>query len=177
MPIGGSSRETSTAGPAKAAAVAVLAAAISAGVTFSVMRRPVRLERDSEIVYVLPPAPDRALEAPVAAGVVGAESSLADSSVRAAVARIEKVVAEPIVEPTVLAEERPTARTVPGKIHLNTASQAELELLPDVGPKMAKAILDYRKVHGPFKSVAELDKVKGIGERTLKRLAPLVTVD
>jgi competence protein ComEA len=42
---------------------------------------------------------------------------------------------------------------------------------------LSKAIIDYREKNGPFKSIFELDHVKGIGPRTLERLAPLVTVD
>jgi competence protein ComEA len=63
------------------------------------------------------------------------------------------------------------------KVNLNTATQAELELLPGIGPAMAKRILDYRAEHGKFTSVEQLDSVRGIGSRTMSRLRPLVTVD
>jgi competence protein ComEA len=63
------------------------------------------------------------------------------------------------------------------RINVNTAGQAELELLPNVGPAMAKKIMDYRALHGPFKSIADLDKVKGIGPKTMAKIAPLVTVE
>jgi competence protein ComEA len=63
------------------------------------------------------------------------------------------------------------------RININKASAAELELLPHIGPSMAKRILDYRTLHGPFKSIADLDKVKGIGPKTLAKIAPLVTVE
>ena len=63
------------------------------------------------------------------------------------------------------------------KINLNTATQAELESLPQVGPSMAKRIMEYRAANGPFRAVKDLDKVKGIGEKTLAKLMPLVTVD
>ncbi len=60
-----------------------------------------------------------------------------------------------------------------GKIKLSTATQAELESLPGIGPSKAKAIIDYRETH-PFKSVNDLDKVKGIGPKTLEKLKPLI---
>ncbi|HYE01724.1 MAG TPA: ComEA family DNA-binding protein [Phycisphaerales bacterium] len=62
------------------------------------------------------------------------------------------------------------------KVELNTATQAELELLPGIGPALAKRILDDRARRGAFKSLADLDRVSGIGPRTLERLRPLVTV-
>lgn len=62
-------------------------------------------------------------------------------------------------------------------INLNTATQEQLELLPNVGPSTAEKIIAYRKENGGFKSVEELDEVQGIGEKTMTRLRPLVTVD
>jgi competence protein ComEA len=65
----------------------------------------------------------------------------------------------------------------PHKVNLNTATQAELELLPGIGPAMAKRILDYRKDHGKFASVEQLDNVRGVGAKTMERLRALVTVE
>jgi competence protein ComEA len=55
-------------------------------------------------------------------------------------------------------------------INLNTASQSELEEIKGIGPAKAKAILDYRKQHGDFKTINELENVKGIGESTVEKL-------
>jgi len=62
------------------------------------------------------------------------------------------------------------------KVNINTASLADLDKLPRIGPKVAQRILDYRKEHGPFKRIEDLMKVKGIGEKTFARLKDLVTV-
>jgi competence protein ComEA len=62
-------------------------------------------------------------------------------------------------------------------VNLNTATQGELELLPGIGPAMAKRILEYRTQHGKFTSVDQLDAVKGIGAKTMAKLRPLVSVD
>lgn len=63
-----------------------------------------------------------------------------------------------------------------GKINLNTAGATELDTLPKVGPVLAQRIVDWRKEHGPFKSVEELDAVDGVGPKMLESLLPLVTV-
>jgi competence protein ComEA len=62
------------------------------------------------------------------------------------------------------------------KINLNTADAAELDALPKVGPVLAQRIVDWRKEHGAFKSVEELDAVDGVGPKMLEALLPLVTV-
>ena len=61
-------------------------------------------------------------------------------------------------------------------VNLNTATQAQLEVLPGVGPKMAERILAFRAENGGFKSVDDLDEVKGIGEKRMATLKPLVKV-
>jgi competence protein ComEA len=61
-------------------------------------------------------------------------------------------------------------------VNINTAPQAELETLQGIGPAKAKAIIDYRKKKGPFKTPGDLEKVKGIGPATIKRLRPEITV-
>jgi competence protein ComEA len=67
--------------------------------------------------------------------------------------------------------ENPSNLTPTGeRINLNTATQAQIEGLPGVGPKMAERILKAR----PFSSLKDLDTVKGIGPSMLKKLEPLV---
>jgi competence protein ComEA len=61
-------------------------------------------------------------------------------------------------------------------VNLNTATETELDTLPDVGPVTAASILQWRDQHGGFTSVDELLEVDGIGEVTLGKLAPYVTV-
>ncbi|MFQ5860100.1 MAG: helix-hairpin-helix domain-containing protein [Dehalococcoidia bacterium] len=63
-----------------------------------------------------------------------------------------------------------------GRVNLNTASQAELEQLPDIGPVKAQAIIEYRETNGPFRRVEDLLLVPGIGPATLQQLRELVTV-
>lgn len=59
-------------------------------------------------------------------------------------------------------------------IQLSTATLAELDSLPGVGPVTAQKILAYRQEHGAFHSVDELDAVPGIGPKRLDQLRDLV---
>ncbi len=66
--------------------------------------------------------------------------------------------------------------TAAGPLNLNTATEAELEQLPGIGPSLAQAILAARTRTGGFRSVNELREVRGIGERRFADLKSLVTV-
>jgi competence protein ComEA len=61
-------------------------------------------------------------------------------------------------------------------VNLNSATQAELEELPGVGPVTAQSILAFRTEHGAFTAVDELLEVSGIGDATLAKIAPYVTL-
>jgi competence protein ComEA len=61
-------------------------------------------------------------------------------------------------------------------VNLNTASSAELETLPGVGPATAAAIIEHREAHGGFASVDQLIDVHGIGEAKLAAVVDLVSV-
>ncbi|GAA1863617.1 ComEA family DNA-binding protein [Asanoa iriomotensis] len=63
-----------------------------------------------------------------------------------------------------------------GKVNLNTATLAELDSLPGVGPVLAQRILDHRTAKGGFKSVGDLRNVDGIGASRFEELKDLVTV-
>lgn len=66
--------------------------------------------------------------------------------------------------------------SVSEKIRVNSATEAELDALPGVGPAMAKKIVDYRKQHGAFSKLADLTNVSGIGEKKLKKWEKLITL-
>jgi len=63
-----------------------------------------------------------------------------------------------------------------GPVDLNTADAKSLEALDGIGPTKANAIVEYRKKNGGFKSVDELTKVDGIGDKTMDILRSQVTV-
>lgn len=64
--------------------------------------------------------------------------------------------------------------TAPGRISLNSATEAELDGLPGVGPVTAAAIVAWREENGPFASVDQLAEVTGIGPARLQKLTDLV---
>jgi len=78
--------------------------------------------------------------------------------------------AEPVLTPT----GRPTSANAPaaGTINLNTATLAELESLPEIGPVKAQAIIDAR----PFSSIEDVMRVKGIKEATFDAIKDRITV-
>jgi competence protein ComEA len=63
-----------------------------------------------------------------------------------------------------------------GPLNLNTATAAQFEALPGIGPVLAQHILEYRTRHGQFRSVDELQQVEGLGAGRFKQLKPLVAV-
>lgn len=63
-----------------------------------------------------------------------------------------------------------------GLVNLNTATAAELEELPRIGPAMSSRIIDYREQNGGFTSVEDLKQVAGVGDATYEGLVDLVTV-
>lgn len=63
------------------------------------------------------------------------------------------------------------------KVNINTATQAELETLPGIGPAKAGDIIAYRTQNGPFKRLEDIMNVKGIGEKTFASLESLVRIN
>jgi competence protein ComEA len=58
----------------------------------------------------------------------------------------------------------------------NTASAAELEMLPRIGPVLAQRIVAHRRSVGPFERLEQLERVRGIGPKTLARIRPYLAL-
>ncbi len=71
----------------------------------------------------------------------------------------------------------PTFTQVTGElINLNTATDAELESLPGIGPSLAQKIVEWRETHGPFLKPEDIILVSGIGQSKLEQIRDLITV-
>lgn len=69
------------------------------------------------------------------------------------------------------------ATASPGIININTAGIDELIRLPRIGPKTAARIISWRLENGVFKVKKDIQKVKGIGPKTYRKLKQLIRVD
>lgn len=64
-----------------------------------------------------------------------------------------------------------------GIVNINTASVGELDRLPGIGPVLASAIVQYREANGRFRSVADIQRVKGIGKKKYANIKELIRVE
>ena len=62
-----------------------------------------------------------------------------------------------------------------GRVSLSSATAADLDELPGIGPVTAQKILDYRAEHGGFRSVDDLDAIPGIGPARIEQLRDVVS--
>lgn len=98
----------------------------------------------------------------------------ADETAAAEAATTDGVPAASAAETQEPALQEPTQEN---PLNLNTATQAQLELLPGIGPALAQAILDYRAEFGPFTAPEQLMEVPGIGEKRFAAVEQLIDVE
>ena len=90
--------------------------------------------------------------------------------------RIYQIERPTIAVSTEPASEAGTGPAESGIVNINTATAADFETLPGIGPVLAGRIVAYREEHGPFQAIEELTKVKGIGTAKLEEILDLITV-
>jgi len=87
----------------------------------------------------------------------------------------DSAVAHPQVRQQAAPPSSPPVRNPANfQVNINTATTEELVAIPEIGPKRAALILAYRQEFGPFRSLDELVRVKGIGEKTLAKIKPFL---
>ena len=77
----------------------------------------------------------------------------------------------------ILATPGPTVVAVTTElININTASAAELDTLPGIGPSLAQRIIEYREQNGPFINTEDIINVPGIGPGSYERFRDMITI-
>jgi comEA protein len=76
--------------------------------------------------------------------------------------------------PKVSAESGPDTVSI---VHINRADLSSLQNVKGLGPVLARRILDFRLQNGPFQSLNDLLKIKGIGEKTFSKISPFLRCD
>lgn len=109
-----------------------------------------------------------------------------DKSIRAKKTQENQEVAELKAQNDLLRQQlsQQTAPTVAAastseigdKININTADATELDKLPGIGPAKAADIISYRESNGGFKTIEEINNVKGIGDATFEKMKDMITV-
>jgi len=127
-------------------------------------------------VYALPPG-SIAQDAVQAAGGPTQDADLSLVNLAAHVADGQQVHVPRVGEKVAQKSSTAVPRSPSSPLNINTATAAELEQLPGIGPSLAARIVQYRQEHGPFRTVDALLLVSGIGPATLDRIRPLITVD
>lgn len=145
-------------------------------------------EVERPAVYTLPPG-SRMSDALAAAGGPTAKADLTRLNLARRLQDEEQVYVPakgespppspipPATPPPATSQAPSSPAEPPGKININTATAAELESLPRIGPALAERIIEYREANGPFASIEEIMNVKGIGPATFEQIKDMITVE
>jgi comEA protein len=121
------------------------------------------------------------------------ESRIAELEVKLSGAKSEPVAVDPetivqaITQPAAEVASKPaatvstpaTTKTTVAQskiVYINTATLADFDSLPGIGPVLSKRIIDYREKNGPFASIEGLKKVSGIGDKTYLKFKDLLAL-
>ena len=140
------------------------------------VRRPgvVRVRKDARVI-----------DAIAAAGGATADADVARLNLAAPVADGSRIAVPKTGEPALAVDPAAVSggpsggagtTAAAGPVDINTATAAALDALPGIGPATAAAIVADRESHGPFATVDDLSRVRGIGPAKLAQLRTLVTV-
>lgn len=89
----------------------------------------------------------------------------------------EALVADSKVTESAVSESSGDGTSDGDLVNINTADTTMLQTLSGIGEKRAADIINYRETNGLFETVDDLDQVSGIGEKTMEKLRPLITVN
>lgn len=136
-------------------------------------------------VYTLP-AGSRVRDAIQAAGGPSSQADLQNLNLAAFLQdgmkiQVPQIVKAPIVPGDMTSISNLSAagvgqRVAGALVNINTASQQELDTLPEIGPALAQRIIAYRTAKGPFAKIEDIQNVSGIGPVTFEKIKDLITV-
>jgi len=124
-------------------------------------------------VYTLP-ANSRVIDAIKAAGDSAPGADLSTINLARVLSDGEQIYVDTTVSKGTSMSAPKSVRT--GPININRATAAQLDALDGIGPVIAARIIEYRKVHGPFVTVEDLQKVSGIGVAKFQTIKSKVRV-
>lgn len=127
-------------------------------------------------VYTLP-GDARVQDALEAAGGPTDEANLDAINLAAFLAEGQQIHVPVVGEVVIEGGEDEGTFTVVYPLNLNTATAAELETLPGIGPALAQDIIDHRETFGPFSEAWQIQNVSGIGAAKYEDLKDLITVE
>jgi len=128
-------------------------------------------------VYSLPPG-SRVQDAISLAGGFLPEANLQAINLAALIKDGERVFVPKVPATPVPgnADSPEVSSSVQYPIDINTATQAELESLPGIGPVTAQDIIVFRDQNGAFRTIEEIENVPGIGQKTFETIKEFITV-
>ena len=156
--------------------VKLLMLAVTVGVLYWAVNPEMTAEPEQPVTVQPPAADAQGVDVKPGEASVGRDSAL----------RSDTGARSPAVSPASPAQGRAAAVSVSAKpappprravtfpLDINSARIEELMALPGIGETLAQRMVEYRKSHGGFRSVDELRKVRGIGEKRMEQLRPLV---
>jgi competence protein ComEA len=88
----------------------------------------------------------------------------------------EQIIVPELISPVPTENETRIGTPLPILVKINTATLDQLDTLPEIGPKTAQNIIDYRNASGPFTRIEDILDVRGIGPVTFEKIKDMITV-
>jgi competence protein ComEA len=127
-------------------------------------------------VYELPQG-SRVRDAIAAAGGFGLNADAQQLNLAAVLVDGQRILVPEIIPVSTETSRSGEINLLPNfPVDINSATQTELEALPEIGPKTAEKIIAYRNEHGRFTSIEEIQNVDGIGPATYEAIKELIIV-
>jgi competence protein ComEA len=126
-------------------------------------------------IYSLPPG-SRINDAILAAGGFADNTNTSEINLAQILTDGEQINVPGLISPAATGIAGGQVDLVGSVVNINTASLALLDTLPNIGPKTAQDILDYRVANGPFDTIEEIMEVPGIGQGKFDAMKDLITI-